>query len=180
MPGVLITTSHKPSQRTRSFVKDLANTLPFSKHVNRGKKTIDELGLEAYRNKTQYIFVVGEKKGNPSMIRIYKVYFDEKPPKIKHIATLIIRGVKLTRENPDASRAYNPETIAIDYDMCETDNCYKLADQLIEIFHNIISEKPDVTVKLEETRNIIVVKPLNRLGKPCGPIIRVSGVKVYV
>lgn len=180
MPGVLITTSHKPSQRTRSFIKDLANTLPFSKHVNRGKKTIEELGLEAYRDKKQYIFIVGERKGNPSIIKIYRVYLDEKPPKTKHVATIIIKGVNLTRENPDASRAYNPETITIDYNACIKDECYKLADILIKIFHETISDKADVIIKLEEIKKFIIIKPLNRLGKPCGPIIRVIGVKIHV
>jgi U3 small nucleolar ribonucleoprotein protein IMP4 len=178
MPGVLITTSHKPSQRTRSFIKDLANILPYSYHVNRGKKTIAELGIEAYRLRNKYVFIVGERRGNPSIIRIYKISYESKPPGIKHYASIKLKGVKLTRENPEASRAYNPETINIDYNMCVSEDCFKLSDLLMEIFGEVISEKPDVLIKLGDEKNHVLFKPLNRLGKICGPIMKIIGVKI--
>ncbi len=179
MPLLIITTSHKPSPRTRSFVKDLANTLPYSIKLNRGKKTLFDLGLEAYRNNALYVLIVGERKGNPSLIRIYRLEKTSFYPELKHVASIKIRGVKLTRENPESTRAYNPETIWIDYEQCISDDCYKLADIFIMIYKDkLIEEKPDITLSLKEKDNTIFFIPLNRLGKVCGPIIKVSGVKI--
>ncbi|OYT39812.1 MAG: hypothetical protein B6U89_03450 [Desulfurococcales archaeon ex4484_58] len=176
---LLITTSHKPSPRTRSFVKDLANTLPSSLRVTRGKKTLVEIGLEAYRFKTRYVFIVNEKRGNPSSIRVYGADYLGKMPRLKHTHTIILGGVKLTRENPESTRAYNPETININYDRCETDKCYKLADLLASIYHEILSDKPDIEIELIE-KNYVFFKPLNRLGKICGPILKIKDVKTIV
>ncbi|MET1160704.1 MAG: hypothetical protein ABWW65_07070, partial [Thermoprotei archaeon] len=174
---LLITTSHKPSPRTRTFIKDLASMLPFAFKTNRGKKTLEDLGLEAYRRGARYIFVVGEKRGNPSLIRIYRLELAEKPH-VKHFASIKIAGIKLLRENPEGSRVYNPESICVDYENCRSDQCYMLANIFIEIFHaNIVKEKPDIKLVLEEINNITIIKPLNRLNKVCGPIIKVSGVK---
>ncbi|MCD6300464.1 MAG: hypothetical protein J7L82_00145 [Staphylothermus sp.] len=177
MPGFLITTSHKPSQRTRSFVKDFVSILPNSTYINRGKKTIEELGLEAYRRGYKYFIIVGERKGNPSLMRIYKIFPYNKPPEIKHIMSVIIKGITLSRENPDASRVYNPETIGVNYDKCEQDQCFKLADLFIEVFQETIVPKPDITIMLIEKKDHILLKAINKLGKTCGPLVRIKGVK---
>ena len=177
MPGLLLTTSHKPSQRTRSFVKDLTSILPGSTHINRGKKTIEELGLETYRRGYRFFIIIGERKGNPSLMRIYKILPYTKPPEIKHIMSVVIRGITLSRENPEASKVYNPETIGINYDKCEQDQCFKLADLFIEVFQDIITANPDITIMLIEKKDHILFKAVNKLGKTCGPLIRIKGVK---
>lgn len=179
MPLLIITTSHRPSQRTRSFVKDLANTLPSSIKLNRGKKTLFDLGFEAYRNNALYIMIICEKRGNPSLIRVYKLEKTSYYPKIKHIASIKISGVKLTRENPESTRIYNPETIWVKYENCRSDNCFKLADIIVMIYKNRLKkEKADIIFKLEDKDNITIFIPLNALGRICGPILKVSGVKI--
>lgn len=181
MSAILVTTSHKPSQRTRSFIKDLSMVLPCSVTVNRGKKTLEELGIEAYRHKARYIFITGERRGNPSIIRIYHVDTYQKIPMVKHIASIIIKGVKLSRENPEAMRAYNPVTIKIDYMKCISDQCFRLSDLFYSIYEEIIDEeKPEITLLLEEkNKGRILFKPVNRLGKTCGPIIIIKGVRFF-
>ncbi len=176
---ILLTTSHKPSPRTRSFTKDLANILLYSIRINRGKKTLNELALEAYRNKAKYIFIVGERHGNPSMIKIYNVYHPPALQILKEWALFRISGVKLTRENPSSSRAYNPEYIDIDYGNCTSDYCYEIADIFIKIYREYLSNKPDIRLILYNKGRHVYLKPYNRLNKICGPIIRFSGVKRY-
>jgi len=176
---IIITTSHKPSQRTRSFVKDLANTLPFSLKINRGKKTIDDLGLEAYRNNASYVFIVGERKGNPSLIKVYRLDKSTTYPSLKHIASIKIIGVKLSREIPEASRVYNPEKLHVDYEGCISLKCYQLSDIFMKIYkEHLDSSKPDLTVFIEERDNVIYLTLRNRLNKLCGPIMKISDVRI--
>lgn len=176
---IVITTSHKPSPRTRSFVKDFSNTLPYSLTLNRGKKTLIDLALEAYRLKAYYLLVVGERRGNPSFIRVYDTSFTEtKPPEPLLRAFIKIAGVRLTREYPESSRAYNPESIDVDYDGCTTDHCFKLADILIKIYGSILTKNPDVLLKIYDKDGVVFFEPYNRAGTICGPLIRISGVEI--
>ncbi|HLI46013.1 MAG TPA: hypothetical protein VKU94_02345 [Geobacterales bacterium] len=84
---LLITTSRRPSRRTRSFVRDLA-LLFNAERITRGKSSIDDLLSELVNGSK--LLVIDTKKGNPSRIRVYdrngllKIY--------------ILRSVKLLRE----------------------------------------------------------------------------------
>lgn len=68
---MIITTSRKPSQRTRSFVKDLASVLNIE-ILNRGKTPLKEI-LKTYDN----FIVVEEFKGNPGKLKFYDVKKNE-------------------------------------------------------------------------------------------------------
>lgn len=67
---MLISTSRKPSQKTRKFCKDLANATG-STSVNRGKMNMRELLLKALEVDEYNLAVVNEIKGNPSRISFY-------------------------------------------------------------------------------------------------------------
>ena len=99
---ILITTSHKPSPRLRSFVKDLASVIPRTLKLNRGKKTLEDLLYDAIELIADRLIIVGEKKGNPGSIRVYLV--DREEEKLRELAFYSIKGVKLSRENPYATR----------------------------------------------------------------------------
>ncbi|MBA2862416.1 rRNA maturation protein [Methanococcus maripaludis] len=62
---MIITTSRKPSQRTRSLVNDLARVFNFE-ILNRGKIPLSEL----IENKADMI-IVEELKGNPGRLKIF-------------------------------------------------------------------------------------------------------------
>jgi len=178
---LLVTTSHRPSPRTRSFIKDLVNTLPYAVKVNRGKKTLSDIGLEARKYNANYVFIVCEKKGNPSLIKVYRVNKYVPYPLLSETAILKIAGVKLSRENPESSRAYNPETLYIDYDKCISVNCYQVSDIFTSIYRGFLNpDKPDIKIVLEEVNSVIYFKPVNRLNRICGPLIKISGVKILV
>ena len=178
MPGILITTSHKPIPRTRSFVKDLASILPGSETITRGKKTLEELAIEAHRYKCRYFMIVGERRGNPSLIRIYRIDYTGKIPLIKHVASIIISGVTLSRENPESMKTYGIESIGLDNDECRSDRCFQLFDLLYQLVSEYISDKPDITLKLIDRGKHTLIKAVNKLGKTTGPLIRVSRVKI--
>ncbi len=73
MVTVLITTSREPSQRTRSLVNELVAIIPVLSKFNRGKSTLKELYDIALSRRARFLVMVYEKKGNPSMLRIYSV-----------------------------------------------------------------------------------------------------------
>lgn len=67
---MLISTSRKPSQRTRQFCKNLSHITAFSS-VNRGKMNMREVLLKAFELDETNIAIVDEIKGNPSRITFY-------------------------------------------------------------------------------------------------------------
>ena len=67
---MLISTSRKPSQKTRKFCKTLARVTD-STSVNRGKMNMRELLLKALEVDEINLAIVNEIKGNPSKITFY-------------------------------------------------------------------------------------------------------------
>lgn len=67
---MLISTSRKPSQKTRKFCKNFSHAT-VSSYVNRGKMNMRELLLKALELREVNIAVVHEIKGNPSRITFY-------------------------------------------------------------------------------------------------------------
>ena len=73
---MLISTSRKPSQKTRKFCKNFA-ILTDSTSVNRGKMNQRELLLKALSEEEKNVAVVNEIKGNPSRITFLSNKGDE-------------------------------------------------------------------------------------------------------
>ena len=67
---MLISTSRKPSQKTRKFCKNLSHATGFPS-VNRGKMNMRELLLKALELDEYNLAIVNEIKGNPSRISFY-------------------------------------------------------------------------------------------------------------
>lgn len=67
---MLISTSRKPSQKTRKFCKFLARSTG-STSVNRGKMNMRELLLKALEVDEYNLAIVNEIKGNPSRISFF-------------------------------------------------------------------------------------------------------------
>jgi U3 small nucleolar ribonucleoprotein protein IMP4 len=67
---MLISTSRKPSQKTRKFCKNFARVTG-STSVNRGKMNMRELLLKALEVDEYNLAIVNEIKGNPSRISFF-------------------------------------------------------------------------------------------------------------
>ncbi|MBP2045525.1 Brix domain-containing protein [Methanobacterium aggregans] len=67
---MLITTSRKPSQRTRSFCKSLDRVIN-SEYVNRGKMSLRDVLLKSSQLGFDKTALISETKGNPSKIDFY-------------------------------------------------------------------------------------------------------------
>ncbi len=67
---MLISTSRKPSPKTRKFCKNFAHATG-STYINRGKSNMRELRVKAVEENEVNIAIVNEIKGNPSRITFY-------------------------------------------------------------------------------------------------------------
>jgi len=152
---ILITTSHKPSPRLRSFVKDLASVIPGSLKLNRGKKTLEDLLYDAIELNADRLIIVGEKKGNPGSIRVYLV--DREEETLRELAYYSIKGVKLSRENPYATRIYNPTILMIDSSNVKSN----VEEEFIDIFSRSFKAKIHVG-SLEEIAGKVDVLAIPR------------------
>ncbi|NMC59461.1 MAG: hypothetical protein GYA51_08790 [Candidatus Methanofastidiosa archaeon] len=70
---MLISTSRRPSTRTRSFVKELLGVIPLSFQVTRGKKSIEELKDIAVLKGCRRLMIIESKDGNPSTLSFMHV-----------------------------------------------------------------------------------------------------------
>jgi len=68
---MLITTSRKPSQRTRTFARSLERVLN-ANYVNRGKMSQRDILIKTSELDSNRIAVISEMKANPSRIEILK------------------------------------------------------------------------------------------------------------
>jgi len=66
---MLITTSRKPSQRTRTFARSLERALS-ANYVNRGKMSLRDVLLKSSELDSGRIVIISEMKANPSRIEI--------------------------------------------------------------------------------------------------------------
>ena len=66
---MLITTSRKPSQKTRTFARSLQRVLN-ADYVNRGKMNLRDVLIKAIQSDSDRILIISEMKGNPSRIEI--------------------------------------------------------------------------------------------------------------
>ena len=182
---VLITSSHRPSRRTRSFLKDLNKVIPNSLRVNRGKKTFDDLALIALNNGLKYVLIVSEVNANPLRMTIYGV--NEKESKLVRLVELRLSGVKLLREIPDSQRPLNIRRLVIDPKDLDVLSEVSGLDKFLEALR--VEIKPvDSIVRVSD---YMLVKPKKLDGdvelsficlgsmKICGPIIRVRRVVTY-
>jgi len=91
---MLITTSHRPTRRTRSFGHDLEKVFPNSLYVTRGKKTIKQLLMEAYDRNYGRLLVINVWKGNPLKLTFIRV----DPDDWGYMGYVYLHGIKLQRE----------------------------------------------------------------------------------
>ena len=184
----LLTTSRRPSYRLRSFLKDLSSILPNAIHINRGKKTLEDLLYDAIEFKADRLIIVGERKGNPGKILIYEV--DSKQEELRKLSMLILRGVKLSRENPNAIRVYNPQSIVLPILTLRNELEEEAADIIskalkIKLIHSDIEEyevKPDIAMKIKysEGEKYFILSFYNpSTRKSVGPLLKVGKIIDY-
>lgn len=180
---IIVTTSHRPTQRVRSFVKDLASVLPYAVKVNRGKASLTDLYYDAMALGAKRVVIVGVKKGNPGVIRVYA---PREPPEIglDEIAVISLSGVKLRREHPGSQKTFNTRSLGIDIRGVGNEIVKRVADTLVRAFLAKLvvfdedAEKVDVLMKLHvRERELVMTFICSTTGRICGPTLRVIAVR---
>jgi hypothetical protein len=152
---ILITTSRKPGRKTRTFSRDLQRALPDSVYINRGKGSIEDVVELALARGYTRILIVGETKGNPSIIRTLEL--DGRP---RWGIEIYITPIKLCRELPCTENEG-------DYIKVESES---YEDVLKKVFGYPIEEGEPVI--LQEDKSIV---EFLYEGQPVGPVFRIRG-----
>lgn len=143
---MLISTSRKPSQKTRKFCKNLAHATG-STSVNRGKMNMRELLLNALEVDEFNLAIVNELKGNPSRISFYS-------NKGELLLTILISA-----NNGDGKINIAPSQLKIVSEV-------KQLDELSKIFDFDLVDKADENyILISESEDLIArINFINKFG----------------
>ena len=155
---ILITTSRKPSARTRKFSRELAKSLG-GIYRTRGKTSLFELIDDCIYNGYSGLFVVEEKQGNPSRIRMIKIEnngFTEE-------GYLLISLIKLRSDLKNYKNRF--PTLKLDFK----------SKELLDLFLKFLSNE-EGKYKMVERNKIITFY----VGKvEVGPVFKIKGLRKH-
>ncbi|MEA2069713.1 MAG: hypothetical protein U9O98_00320 [Asgard group archaeon] len=123
----VITTSRNPSQRTRSLLRDVVRVIPWSFHFTRGSCSLKDLANELTVLGINRCLIVHERKGNPAVIKFYKLIegvLVERDYRIK------LKGVTLARELDRGRSVFTAESKLRVINRCTSD----FGEQLYTMF----------------------------------------------
>ena len=92
---MLISTSRKPSQKTRTFCKNLSHAFGFD-YTNRGKSSLRDLLVKANQLGHDKLVLVYQIKGNPSKLTFYDLESNE-------LLAAEVLGIEITTEPQDSN-----------------------------------------------------------------------------
>ncbi|CAB3289709.1 putative Brix domain-containing ribosomal biogenesis protein [Methanocaldococcus lauensis] len=165
---MIITTSRKPSQRTRSFVRDLERTLNLP-YIQRGKLSLKELF-----EMDKHILLIGEFKANPGTLVVYDVENN------RRLSSFI--SVKLQREIC-GEKIYNNDGIKIRVSReLQNNEDFKKYYEIYNEFlfqHLNIDEDSNITLKLEKDPKYLFALQFYKDRVKIGPLIRVKSIKLF-
>ncbi len=165
---MILTTSRKPSQRTRSFVRDLERTLNIP-YVQRGKLSLKEI-FEI----DKHVLLIGEFKANPGTLVVYDVENE------RRLSSFI--SVKLQREIC-GEKIYNDDGIRIKISKELKDNedfqkYYEIYDEFL-FQHLNVDENSDIILKLEKDPKYLFAMQFYKGRVKIGPLIRIKSIKLF-
>ncbi len=168
---IIVTSSRRPSPRVRSLVKDLSSVLPNAERLTRGHYSMQELASEALIRGADRVVVIGGRRGNPSIMRIYEV----KDRSLANIVTFIIKGLALSRELRRPLPNEPPKGIIIEVD--DTPLSEEFADAFVKAFHARVWERPsdsDILAVLSAEEEDVVRVEFKFQGQMVGPRLRLA------
>ncbi len=186
---VIVTTSHRPTTRTRSFVKDLVAVIPNSSRFTRGKATFNLLALLATDFNADRILVVRNWKGNPRFLDIYAV--EPLGPSTKKICTIVLKGIKLAREAKCSHPPFKPKRVVVPISDVSDEESEKLVECLsrglyinpVDSIEEVCRNDRSSTLVLRITctpQGFRELKFYDCEGRQFGPVIRVWKTKLYL
>jgi U3 small nucleolar ribonucleoprotein protein IMP4 len=165
---MILTTSRKPSQRTRSFARDLERTLNLP-YVQRGK-----LSLKEVFEIDKHVLLIGEFKANPGTLVVYDVENE------RRLSSFI--SVKLQREIC-GEKIYNDNgiRIKISRELKEDEEFQKYYEVYDEFLfqHLNVDDDSEITLRLEKDPKYLFAIQFYKGRVKIGPLIRVKSIKLF-
>ena len=97
---MLISTSRKPSQKTRTFCKNFSHAFGYD-YTNRGKSSLRDLLIKAKQLGHDRLVLVYQIKGNPSKLTFYDLEANEK---LELLVSVIHAPFPTARRRPGSRR----------------------------------------------------------------------------
>ncbi|MGC9148459.1 MAG: Brix domain-containing protein [Sulfolobales archaeon] len=180
----LITTSRRPSKRTRSFLKEFSSIFSGSYRINRGKLSLRGLLAEALIHNCRGIILINTYKGNPGSIDFYVIKRISEEESLDSyrmdlLGRIFLTGVVLARERllPPCVGISNIEIVA---DHCVSELCRELKElitQVINLFKSIFSaDKDTLYILLEERKDFVELRMKTSQRDFCGFVLRIKKV----
>ncbi len=139
---ILLTTSRRPTERIRTFCRDLANSIPDAVRVNRGKMSLDGVAEKAIEVEANRVVVVDRWQGGPGRISLYRLGssgLDFVPP------LMLIKGIRLRREFKNVKK--RGQSSVITFSTENSSALENIACQLSQFFGLPFHSLDDVTEK---------------------------------
>jgi U3 small nucleolar ribonucleoprotein protein IMP4 len=133
----LLTTSRKPSPRTRSFVRDVTRVIPWSFHFTRGSCSLADIADELSVLGINRCLILHEKNGNPSLVKFYKLKNKEL---VERDYKVRIKGIALARELKRGRSVFTKESKFRVINQCTSKFGEKLY-RLLSIFFDFTKER---------------------------------------
>jgi len=156
---MLISTSRKPSQKTRSFCKNLSNALNFT-YINRGKMNMRDLFLKSSGLNYDSTVLVYEIKGNPSKITFFSNNGNEK---LAILVSVNITKERLNINTNEIKVKCNYPNLDIFGDILGFENSYFVKNNYINI--QKVDDNIDFNSKINK---IAIIDFYNKYGNKTG------------
>lgn len=137
---IAISTSRRPSQRVRTFCRELSRALPQTAYLTRGSSSFQELSIRTFEDGASRLIIADSRRNNPDKIRIYRL----EPNCLEEIITLRIVGHELKRERKNKSRVKEASSITFEFhNIAEW-----LQKKLIDSFSPILTLKESISQEI--------------------------------
>ena len=162
---LLITTSRRPSRRTRTLAKELNRVIPGSMKINRGKLNLSKLREYMIRKGLNKLLIIETRKGNPSILQFLSL------SKKKFTRNLIFKINSLIMQIDKNQKIYFTHTSGI-----KADGIDQVLLNVFQYFFSgveLISEeirKGFIEIKYKDDQ--IVIGFTDQKGKRVYPLIR--------
>ena len=174
---LLITSSRRPAARTRTFMKELERTIPGSKRIVRGKKSMEDLMHMMIQYGASNLIIVDTRKGNPAILKLYKLSH----PHLKLVCNIYIKGLSLQVDVKKKTFFSELEIV---------DNCgNEVSSKLYRVLASFIPEQSMLMVRKGGVRGYLsiecdgeeglVLAFKNAMNKYVYPVIRVERVEFF-
>lgn len=162
---LIITTTHKASEESRSFSKFLEHVIPFSTYIPRGSKNIDEILMISLEAKAEYVFICHSKGNKITEIKFYNI--------VKNQLELLEQSMKIYEYIDYKIFGWKtmPETAPLSVSREVRNNNPEIIDFLERMFRIVVGRKTGLWLLVDFVKNdgylqfvdALTIKPFTHL-----------------